>query len=171
MAKHFNITGALTQELLAAGDNTNVSSISLTNVNFGGSTLIDIYIEKKLTGKFYLLKRVELPTGVTLVHDVNSFNNKADEFGMYIKLTKADVFTLTGTIDVTGTNTNVPGTSTLFLSELGVGDEITVTGETRTIATITNDTTATVTAAWGSDLANDTTPDCSPKARVDVILS
>ena len=171
MAKHFNITGALTQELLAAGDNTNISSISLTNVNFGGSTLVDIYIEKNLIGKFYLLKRVELPTGVTLLHDIKSFNNKAGEFGLYIKLTKADVFTLTGTIDVTGTNTNVPGTSTLYLSELAIGDEITVTGETRTIATITNDTTATVTAAWGSDLANDTTPDCSPKARVDVILS
>ena len=65
----------------------------------------------------------------------------------------------------------MPGTNTLFLSELSVGDEIIVTGETRTIATITDDTTATVTAAWGSDLANDTTPDCSPKSRVDVILS
>ena len=173
MARHFNITGELTQELLAAGDNTNVSSISLTNVNFGGSTLVDIYIEKKLTGKFYLLKRVELPTGVTLIHDIKSFNNKTDEFGMYIKLTKADSFTLTGTIDVTGTNTDVPGSSssTLYLSELLVGDEILVTGETRTIATITADDTATVTAAWGSNLAADSSPDCSPKARVDVILS
>ena len=171
MARHFNTTGELTQELLAAGDNTNVSSISLTNINFGGSTLVDIYIEKKLTGKFYLLKKVELPVGVTLFHDIKSFNNKTDEFGLYIKLTKSDVFTLTGSINVTGTNTNVPGTSTSYLSEVLVGDEIVVTGETRTIATITNDTTATVTAAWGSDLASDTTPDCSPKSRVDVILS
>ena len=157
--------------MLAAGDNTSVSSVSLTNVNFSGSTLVDIYIEKKLTGKFYLLKKIELPTGVTLIHDIKGFNNKVDEFGLYIKLTKSDIFTLTGTINVTGTNTNVPGTNTLFLSELSVGDEIIVTGETRTIATITDDTTATVTAAWGSDLANDTTPDCSPKSRVDVILS
>mgnify|MGYP003669914259 FL=1 len=171
MARHFNITGELTQELLAVGSNTNVSSISLTNVNFGGSTLVDIYIEKQLTGKFYLLKKVELPTGVTLLHDIKGFNNKTGEFGLYIKLTKSDVFTLTGTIDVTGTNVNVPGTNTLYLSEVAIGDEIIVTGETRTIATITNDTTATVTAAWGSDLANDTTPDCSPKSRVDVIIS
>tara|TARA_R110000737_G_scaffold191632_1_gene213020 strand:+ start:1009 stop:1524 length:516 start_codon:yes stop_codon:yes gene_type:complete len=171
MARHFNITGELTQELLAVGSNTNVSSISLTNVNFGGSTLVDIYIEKQLTGKFYLLKKVELPTGVTLLHDIKGFNNKTGEFGLYIKLTKSDVFTLTGTIDVTGTNVNVPGTNTLYLSEVAIGDEIIVTGETRTIATITNDTTATVTAAWGSDLANDTTPDCSPKSRIDVILS
>jgi len=170
-SKHRNITGELTQELLKAGDNTQVSSISLTNVNFGGSTLVDLYIEKSITGKFYLLKRVELPVGVTLTHDIKSFNNSSRGFGLFIKLTKSDVFTLTGSIDVTGTNTNVPGTSTLYLSELAVGDEITVTGETRTIATITSTTAATVTAAWGSDLADDTTPDCSPKSRVDVILS
>ena len=65
---------------------------------------------------------------------------------------------LTGSIDVTGTNTDVPGTNTLFLTELEVGDEIVVSSETRTIATITDNTTATVTAAWGSDLANDTSP-------------
>ena len=170
MARHFNITGELSQELLAAGDNANISSISLTNVNFNGTTLVDIYVEKKLTGKFYLLKKVKLPTGVTLIHDIKSFNNKADEFGLYIKLTKSDIFTLTGSIDVTGTNVNVPGTNTLFLSELGVGDEITVSSETRTIAAITTNTAATVTAAWGSDLSNDASPDCSPKSRVDVIL-
>ena len=89
MARHFNITGELSQELLAAGDNANISSISLTNVNFNGTTLVDIYVEKKLTGKFYLLKKVKLPTGVTLIHDIKSFNNKADEFGLYIKLTKS----------------------------------------------------------------------------------
>ena len=173
MAKHFNITGELTQELLAAGQNEVVRSISLANVNFGGSTLVDIYIEKKLTGKFYSLKKVELPVGVTLSHDI-SFNNKTGEFGLYIKLTKADVFTLTGTIDVTGANVNVPGTDTLYLSEVAVGDEIIVSGATRTIATIVANaggTAATVTAAWGGNLANDTTPDCAPKSRVDVILS
>ena len=170
-SKHHNVTGELVQELLAAGDNTRVSSISLTNVNFGGSTLVDLYIEKQLTGRFYLLKRVELPVGVTLFHNIVGFNNSYGGFGLFIKLTKSDIFTLTGSINVTGTNTNVPGTNTLYLSELAVGDEITVTGETRTIATITSNTAATVPAAWGSDLADDTSPYCSPKSRVDVILS
>jgi len=170
--KHYNITGELVQEIFAPGDNARLSSVSLANVNFGGSTLVDLYIEKALTGKFYLLKKVELPTGVTLIHDIKGFDNSGKQFGLYIKLTKSDVFTLTGTVDVTGTNTNVPGDSnTLFLSELAVGDEITVTGETRTIATITADNAATVTAAWGSDLAADSTADCSPKSRVDVIFS
>ena len=59
----------------------------------------------------------------------------------------------------------------MFTSELSIGDEVVISGETRTIATITSDTAATVTAAFGSDLANDTTPDCNPTALVDVILS
>ena len=126
-SKHHNITGELVQELLKAGDNTQVGLISLTNVNFGGSTLVDLYIEKQLTGKFYLLKKVELPVGVTLTHNIRGFNNTFGQFGLFIKLTKSDTFTLTGEIDVTGVNKLVPGDSnTLYLSELQVGDQILV---------------------------------------------
>jgi len=89
MAKHFNITGALTQELLAAGDNISVSSISLANIEGTNTCTVDLYIEKKLTGKFYLLKSVSLPIGVTLFHDIVGFNNYSGEFGLYIKLTKS----------------------------------------------------------------------------------
>ena len=116
MARHFNITGELTQELLAAGDNTNVSSISLTNVDSTGTAVdaeVDLYIEKKLTGKFYLLKSVKIPYGVTLFHDIKSFNNKSGEFGLYIKLTKGTLFTLTGSIDPTA-STTVVGVGTKF---------------------------------------------------------
>ena len=65
----------------------------------------------------------------------------------------------------------MPGTNTLYTSELSVGDEILVSGETRTVATITGDTTATVTAAFGSDLANDSSPECFPTALVDVVIN
>ena len=171
MARRFNISGELTQQLLAPGDNVKVTGISLTNVQKVSKCKVDLYIEKKLKGKFYLLKQVELPIGATLVFDNINVNSAAKEYGLYIKLTDGASFTLTGSIDVTGTNTNVPGTNTLYTSELSVGDEIVVSGETRTIATITGDTTATVTAAWGSDLANDTTPDCNPTALVDVIIN
>ena len=47
-----------------------------------------LYIEKKLTGKFYILKDVELPIGASLLHDV-SFDTATGEFGLYIKLTKS----------------------------------------------------------------------------------
>tara|TARA_R110002020_G_scaffold261816_2_gene476198 strand:- start:191 stop:709 length:519 start_codon:yes stop_codon:yes gene_type:complete len=168
---HHNISGELTKQLLAPGDNINLSKISLTNTQKVSSCKVDLYIEKKLTGKFYLLKGVELPLGTTLIYDDIKFNNSADQFGLYIKLTDGPTFNLTGTIDVTGTNVNVPGTNTLFLSELSVGDEVVISGETRTVATITSNTAATVTAAFGSDLANDTTPDCNPTALVDVIIN
>tara|TARA_R110002167_G_scaffold266652_1_gene473363 strand:- start:155 stop:460 length:306 start_codon:yes stop_codon:yes gene_type:complete len=89
MAKHFNITGELTQELLAAGDNTPVSKISLTNIEGTNKCTVDLYIEKKLKGKFYLLKGVELPMGVTFSHGIMGFSNKVGEFGLYIKLNKS----------------------------------------------------------------------------------
>jgi len=171
MAKHFNISGELTQQLLAPGENVKVSKISLTNIQKVSPCKVDLYIDKVSTGKFYLLKGVELPIGATLIYDENRFSNTTDEFGLYIKLTDGASFTLTGSIDVTGTNVNVPGTNTLYTSELSIGDEVVVSGETRTIATITGDTTATVTAAFGSDLANDTSPDCNPTALVDVIIN
>ena len=169
MARHFNITGELTRELLAPGDNTSVSSISLTNTDPTHSGTVDLYIEKSLTGKFYLLKSVKIPYGVTLFHDIRSFNNKTDEFGLYIKLTKGTLFTLTGSIDPAA-SVIVPGSGTAFLSEVSVGDEIVVSGETRIVTSIASDTSLTVSKAF-TDNSNDATPDCNPVAPVDVILS
>ena len=54
MAQYFNITGALTQELIAAGSNVNASSIWLTNIHASDAVTVDLYLEKKLTGKFYI---------------------------------------------------------------------------------------------------------------------
>ena len=180
MAKHFNITGELTQELLAPGDNAFVSSISLTNVDSTGTTVdavVDLYIEKKETGKFYLLKGVNIPTGVRLDSSIKGFSNKTNEFGLYIKLTKGTTFTLTAVNPGDGSqgidpaaSTTVTGIGTLFLSELSVGDEIVVSGETRIVSTITSDTSLTVSVAFSNN-SNDTTPDCNPVAPVDVILS
>ena len=89
MARHHNITGELTQELLAVGDNFRVSKISLTNIEGTNICTVDLYIEKKLVGKFYLLKGVELPIGTTLIYDNMKFRNITGEFGLYVKLTKS----------------------------------------------------------------------------------
>jgi hypothetical protein len=95
MAKHFNITGAssaaaeLTRELLAPGDGIGVSKISLTNIHATHPCTVDLYIEKKLTGKFYLLKAVDLPIGSTLIYDNMKFSNATGEFGLYLKLNKS----------------------------------------------------------------------------------
>jgi len=168
MALKFNIAGELTQELLAPGTNVSVAKIALTNIQKISKCKVDLYIEKKLEGKFYILKSVELPIGATLLHDVN-FNTKSDGFGLYIKLTDGATFTLTGSIDPAASAT-VPGVNTLFLSELSIGDEIVVSSETRTVSSIASDTSLTVSAAT-TNTANDTSPDCNPTALVDVIIN
>lgn len=171
MAKYFNISGELTQQLLAPGDEVDVSKILLTNIQKVSECKVDLYIERAIGSKFYLIKGVELPIGSTLVYDASSFNTDVNGFGLYIKLTDGASFTMTGSVDVTGANTAVPGTGTIFTSELSIGDEIEITGETRIIDNITSDTAATVSVAFGSDLANDTTVICNPTALVDVIIN
>ena len=169
MANHFNISGELTQRLITAGDNIGVSKISLTNIQKVSKCKVDLYIEKKLTGKFYLLKGVELPVGATLIYDDIKFRTITGEFSLYIKLTDGDTFTLTGSIDPTA-STTITGVNTLFLNEVSPGDEIVVSSETRTVDTVTSNTSLTVTTAT-TDTSNDTSPDCNPTALVDVIMN
>jgi len=88
MAIYKNITGELTQELIPSGNNEKVRSINLTNIHGSTKCTMNLYIEKKLTGIFYILKDVTLPIGATLTHPL-SFNNAINEFGLYIKLTKS----------------------------------------------------------------------------------
>tara|TARA_R110002012_G_scaffold49968_1_gene129467 strand:+ start:56 stop:565 length:510 start_codon:yes stop_codon:yes gene_type:complete len=169
MAKYFNISGELTQTLISSGESYNISKISLTNIQKVSKCKVDLYIEKKLTGKFYLLKEIELPIGTTLIYDDMNFSTDNDQFSLYIKLTDGATFTLTGSIDPIA-STTVTGVGTSFLSEVSIGDEIVVTGETRIVSDIASDTSLTVSSAF-SDNSNDTTPDCNPTALVDVIIN
>ena len=89
MAQHFNISGELTQELLTPGDGVNVNKISLTNIHASLPCFVDLYIEKALTGKFYLIKKLELPLGHTFIYEYTKFSNASGQFGLYIKLTKS----------------------------------------------------------------------------------
>ena len=169
MAKHFNISGELTQQLLAPGDNAKISKISLTNVQKVSKCKVDLYKEKALTGKFYFLKGVELPIGATLEHNI-SINNYAGAYGLYIKLTDGASFDITGSVNPDGSNPADGEDSTIFLSELSVGDELVVNSETKTITALVSDTAVTMDAAFSAG-SKDTTVQCNPTALVDVILS
>ena len=171
MAKYFNITGELTRELLAPGDKVSVSSIYLTNTDTTHTGIVDVYIEKPFnnTGKFYILKTVSIPPGVSLSASLKGFNNDTNQFGLYIKLTKTTTVTLTGSIDPAA-STTVPGSGTAFLSEVSIGDELVVSGETRIVTAIASNTSLTVDSAF-SDNSNDTSPDINPVAPIDVILT
>tara|TARA_R110000824_G_scaffold4637_2_gene22311 strand:+ start:825 stop:1373 length:549 start_codon:yes stop_codon:yes gene_type:complete len=179
--RHHNISGELTQELLAAGDGVVVNSISLVNTHASTTCTVDLYIERRAIsstvsaesnvegGKFYIVKSLSLAVGASAILKDVKFSNKAGEFSLYIKLSKSNVFTLTGTIDPIADAT-VTGVNTLFLTEIAVGDEIIVSGETRTVASIASNTELEVTVAT-TNTSNDTTPDCSPKSNVDVIIN
>jgi len=97
---HHNISGELTQELLAVGDGVNVTSISLANIHASTTCTVDLYIEKKLKGRFYIIKSLQLPVGATLILEGNDvrFSNKIGQFGLFIKLTKGA--SETPTVDV-----------------------------------------------------------------------
>ena len=99
MALYHNISGELTQQLLFVGEDTAISKISITNIHASTNCTLDLFIEKKLTGKFYLLKAVEIPVGATLIYkDGITFNNAINQFGLFIKLTKGA--SETPTVDV-----------------------------------------------------------------------
>lgn len=96
---YHNISGEITQQLLAAGDLVSPSKISLVNTHASTACTVDLYIEKRLTGKFYLMKNVSLPVGATFMYEnMVSFSNKINEFGLFIKLTKGA--SETPTVDV-----------------------------------------------------------------------
>ena len=90
MASYFNITGALTQELIAAGSNANASSIWLTNIHASDAVTVDLYLEKKLTGKFYIAKAKSIAVANYLLLEKIGFSSKSGEFGLYIKLNASD---------------------------------------------------------------------------------
>ena len=95
--KYHNISGELTQELLAAGDDARVSSISLSNIHASTTCTVDLYVEKKLTGIYYIFKGVSLPVGAVLSHNFK-LDNSTGKYGLYIKLTKGA--SETPTVDV-----------------------------------------------------------------------
>ena len=96
---YHNISGELTQLLVPQGANTDIKKISLTNIHASTTCTVDLFIEKKLSGKYYLLKDVSLPVGATLIYsDGISYNTNNKQFSLYIKLTKGA--SETPTVDV-----------------------------------------------------------------------
>lgn len=90
-----NVTGSITKELLAAGDNASLSSVSICNVHTTLTCTVNLYIQKKLKpgtafdasyGEFYLIKNLSIPSGVSLTHDFK-FDNSI--FGLFVKLGSA----------------------------------------------------------------------------------
>ena len=87
--KH-NISGALTKELLADGEGILVNFISFANTHATDSVGIDLYMEKKLTGRFYFFKGLVLPAKTSYIYEPKGFNNSTGEYSLFVKLSASD---------------------------------------------------------------------------------
>ena len=102
--RYHNISGETTTELFSAEDSIRARSISIVNTHASIACTVDLYAgtlsttKSTVATKYYLLKAVELPVGVTLEHDFGSLSDSTGQFGLYIKLTKSA--SETPTVDV-----------------------------------------------------------------------
>ncbi len=67
-----------------------------------------------------------------------------------LALTGRASFTATGTVSTTATSRTVTGSGTAFLSEVGVGDKVTVGAETMTVVAVGSDTSLTAESGFTS---------------------
>ena len=105
------ISGLLSQELISrGGEVSGINSISITNISpDNGTCTIDLFLNKKTEGKFYIVKGKKLTKGKTLIIDseVKNFDNllrkdlsgNITSFSLNIKLTDPYGF-LTPKVDV-----------------------------------------------------------------------
>jgi hypothetical protein len=96
------------------------------------------------------------------------------ESALEAALKEKDVYTVassaaTGTVAIAGDATLV-GTGTAFLTELSVGDKVEVAGEVREIASIANDSNATVTSAFAGTAPTETLTIADVISRVPDLL-
>ena len=90
MAKHYNIRGNLTQDVLAVGSNTNISSVWITNTHASDAVTVDLYVEKQLSDKYYYTKTKSIAVSSYLQIENININTSSSGFGLYIKLNNAD---------------------------------------------------------------------------------
>ena len=86
-----NITTALTQDLIAAGDGRyTVKSIILANVHASSTVNVDLFINNS-SKDYYIIKNMSIPSGVTLVVDTSGFqlDTSAGNDSLRIKLSAA----------------------------------------------------------------------------------
>ena len=102
--RYHNISGETTTELFSSSDSIQTKSISIVNTHASIACTVDLYAgtlstpDSTVATKYYLLKAVELPVGVTLEHDFGSLSGGMGQLGLYIKLTKSA--SETPTVDV-----------------------------------------------------------------------
>lgn len=122
------------------------ASTSVTGVGTAFTTELAVGDRINVNGE---IRKVATITNDTTLTVETAFTNTGNDTAL-----TAGTGVLTGSIDPAA-STTVTGVGTAFTTELAVGDQITVSGETRTISAIASDTSLTVSAAFSNN-ANDT---------------
>ena len=69
--KRYNVTSALTQELISAGDTSkSIRSVHFANVHDSSSVSVDLYIHNCGTNT-YIIKNLSIPSGTSYVVDLS----------------------------------------------------------------------------------------------------
>jgi|TARA_R100000081_G_C4761291_1_gene140036 hypothetical protein len=92
-----NISGNITQELLAPGNGVDIKSILIANTHASDAVTVKLYIEKQNLGRFSIFNGLTINAGTSifLKEEVESINNDSNGFGLYIQLSAS-----TSTVDV-----------------------------------------------------------------------
>ena len=98
MASFVNISGETTQLLMSGLAVNSFGKISLANVHADTACTVDLFVSHPNQGDFYLLKKVQLPVGATLIYNDFNFREINGSFSLNIKLTKSA--SETPTVDV-----------------------------------------------------------------------
>jgi hypothetical protein len=92
--------------------------------------------------------------------------NRADRLS-WLTVKGGEPATLSGTVTVFNGETGVIGVGTSFLSQVGIGDRVTVNSETRTVLAIADDTHLTVDAVWTANSTGAAITDAGGLFRLD----
>ncbi len=141
----YNVTGTGTTRTLT-GSIDPTASTAVTGV--GTSFTTELAVGDRINVNGEIRKVTAIANNTSLTVDT-AFTDTANDTTL-----TAGTGVLTGSIDPAA-STAVTGVGTKFTTELAVGDQITVSGETRTISAIASDTSLTVSAAFSNN-ANDT---------------
>ena len=91
ISKYYNITSDLTKELITEAEGVNARSIIFCNKNSTHWT-VDLYVEKALTGKFYIFKDMMLSGNDTIERHLNLALG-VNGFGLFVKINKGSGIT------------------------------------------------------------------------------
>ena len=94
-----NISSNTTQELLDAGENSSIKSISIANTHDTHGTHVNLFINDS-TNTYYFLKNYYLERGdyIILSNQHLNFDNRIQGYGLFLKLT--GIAGSTGSVDV-----------------------------------------------------------------------